>query len=64
MAKKAPDEVTDAAVDTVLSAPPPTFTAQEAATLARDIFGVQGIAAAADSERDQTFLIDGDRPRF
>ncbi len=54
--------MTQTAVDEVLTAAPPTFTEAEAAALARDLFGVEGTAAAVDSERDQTFLIDGDRP--
>lgn len=54
--------MTEAAVDRVLTAPPPTFSEEEAAALARDLFGVVGVAASVASERDQTFLIDGDRP--
>jgi 4-aminobutyrate aminotransferase-like enzyme/Ser/Thr protein kinase RdoA (MazF antagonist) len=53
--------VTEAVVDRVLTAPPPTFTDDEAAALAHDLFGVEGWARAVDSERDQTFLIDGKR---
>jgi Ser/Thr protein kinase RdoA (MazF antagonist) len=49
-------------VDNVLIVPPPTFTNEEGAALARDLFGVAGTAMAAESERDQTFLINGDRP--
>ena len=52
--------MTQAAIDPVLTAPPPTFTEQEAADLACDIFGVVGTAVSAGSERDQAFLIDGD----
>ncbi len=54
--------MTETAVDRVLTAPPPTFTEEEAADLARELFGVSGVASSAASERDQTFLIDGDRP--
>ncbi len=54
--------MTDSAVDRVLTAPPPAFTEEEAADLARELFGVVGVAGSAPSERDQTFLIDGDRP--
>ena len=54
--------MTEAAVDRVLTAPPPTFTEEEAAGLARDLFGVGGVAVEVASERDQTFLIDGDEP--
>ena len=48
-------------VDRVLEAPPPTFTEVEAAAIARERFGVSGVARAAGSERDQTFLLEGDR---
>jgi 4-aminobutyrate aminotransferase-like enzyme/Ser/Thr protein kinase RdoA (MazF antagonist) len=54
--------MTDTAVDRVLTAAPPTFTEEEAAALARDLFGVVGSAVSVDSERDQTFLLDGGRP--
>jgi 4-aminobutyrate aminotransferase-like enzyme/Ser/Thr protein kinase RdoA (MazF antagonist) len=54
--------VTGLAVDRVLVAAPPTFTEEQAAALARDLFDVVGSATAAESERDQTFLIDGPRP--
>jgi 4-aminobutyrate aminotransferase-like enzyme/Ser/Thr protein kinase RdoA (MazF antagonist) len=54
--------MTEAAVDRVLTAAPPTFTDEEAAALARELFGVEGGAVSVDSERDQTFLIHGDRP--
>src|SRR4051794_28606140 len=53
-----PDAMTGAAVDLVLSAAPPTFSDEEAARLARDLFGVDGSAVSVESERDQTFLID------
>src|SRR3712207_5105704 len=48
-------------VDRVLTAAPPAFTEDEAAELARELIGVSGTARAASSERDQAFLIDGDR---
>ncbi len=54
--------MTEVAVDRVLTAPVPTFTAEEAAAVAHDLFGVSGVATAVHSERDQAFLIDGDRP--
>ena len=54
--------MTDTAIDEVLTAAPPTFSEADAAALARDVFGVDGSARSVSSERDQTFLIDGDRP--
>ena len=57
-----PDRVTEVAVDPVLTAPPPTFIEEEAAALARELFGVEGAAVSVASERDQTWLIEGDRP--
>ena len=54
--------MTEAVVDRVLTAPPPTFSEDEAADLARDLFGVDGAAVSVASERDQAWLIDGDRP--
>lgn len=54
--------MTDTAIDEVLTAAPPAFTGEEAAALAHDLFGVDGSAVSVDSERDQTFLIDGERP--
>ena len=54
--------MTDALVDRVLTAPPPKFSLEEAAAVARDVFGVEGTAVSVGSERDQTFLIQGDRP--
>jgi 4-aminobutyrate aminotransferase-like enzyme/Ser/Thr protein kinase RdoA (MazF antagonist) len=50
------------AVDPVLTAPVPTFTDEHAAAFAGEYFGVEGAAQAVPSERDQTFLVDGDRP--
>ena len=54
--------MTDTAIDEVLTAAPPTFTHDDAAALARELFGVEGAAVSVASERDQTFLIEGDRP--
>jgi 4-aminobutyrate aminotransferase-like enzyme len=42
----------------VLEAPPPRFTTDEAAAIASVLFGLAGTAEALGSERDQTFLID------
>ncbi len=53
--------MSEGAVDPVLTAPPPSFTEEEAAALARDLFGADGVAAEVASERDQTWLIEGDR---
>jgi 4-aminobutyrate aminotransferase-like enzyme/Ser/Thr protein kinase RdoA (MazF antagonist) len=44
--------------DNVLEAPPPRFTADEVATIAAALFGLEGTATDLGSERDQTFLID------
>jgi len=52
----------DRVVDAVLEVAPPTFSEVEAAAIARERFGVDGMARAAGSERDQTFIIDGERP--
>ncbi len=41
----------------VLETRPPHFTADEAAAIAADVFGVEGIAVDLGSERDQTFLV-------
>jgi 4-aminobutyrate aminotransferase-like enzyme/Ser/Thr protein kinase RdoA (MazF antagonist) len=54
--------MTETAVDRVLAAAPPSFTEEEAAALIRELFGIEGVANQVDSERDQAFLIDGDRP--
>lgn len=54
--------MTETAVDRVLSAAPPTFTDEEAGAFARELFGVEGVARPLASERDQAWLIDGDRP--
>ena len=53
--------MTEVAVDRVLTAPPPTLTEADAAAIAHEVFGVEGLARSVASERDQTFLIDGDR---
>src|SRR5881398_1689956 len=42
----------------VLEAPPPRFSADEVATIAAALFGLEGTAVDLGSERDQTFLID------
>jgi 4-aminobutyrate aminotransferase-like enzyme/Ser/Thr protein kinase RdoA (MazF antagonist) len=45
-------------MSSVLDSTPPRFTANEAAQIAADIFGVEGSASALGSERDQAFLLD------
>src|SRR5262249_25248496 len=51
-----------APVSSVLESVPPQFTADEAAQVAADLFGVQGTASRLGSERDQAFLLeDGGR---
>ncbi len=45
-------------MSSVLESAPPQFTANEAARIAVDLFGVQGTASALGSERDQAFLLD------
>ncbi|MEP7360881.1 MAG: aminotransferase class III-fold pyridoxal phosphate-dependent enzyme [Chloroflexota bacterium] len=52
----------EAVTDGVLTTQPPEFTEDEAAVIAGDLFEVEGSAHVVDSERDQTFLIDGGRP--
>ncbi len=42
----------------VLESTPPRFTAQEAAQVAAELFGVHGTASELGSERDQAFLLD------
>jgi 4-aminobutyrate aminotransferase-like enzyme/Ser/Thr protein kinase RdoA (MazF antagonist) len=42
----------------VLASPPPSFTAEEAARIAAELFGVEGGASELGSERDQAFLFD------
>ena len=41
---------------------PPRFSEEEAAGIAQEVFGVEGVARSLGSERDQTFLIDGGTP--
>jgi 4-aminobutyrate aminotransferase-like enzyme/Ser/Thr protein kinase RdoA (MazF antagonist) len=49
-------------VSSVLGSAPPRFTADDAARVAADLFGVQGTASGLGSERDQAFLLeDGGR---
>ena len=53
------------AVDTdpqrsVLEMPPPRFTPREVEAITAELFGVTGKATNLGSERDQTFLVDGD----
>ncbi len=45
-------------MSSVLEATPPRFTADEAARIAAELFGIQGRASDLGSERDQTFLLD------
>jgi 4-aminobutyrate aminotransferase-like enzyme/Ser/Thr protein kinase RdoA (MazF antagonist) len=45
-------------VSSVLDSAPPKFTADEAARIAADLFGVQGTASPLGSERDQAFLLE------
>ena len=54
--------MTEVAIDPVLTAAPPAFSEAEAAAIAGDLFGVEGVAREVASERDQAWLIDGDRP--
>jgi 4-aminobutyrate aminotransferase-like enzyme/Ser/Thr protein kinase RdoA (MazF antagonist) len=42
----------------VLESTPPRFTAEEAARIAAELFGLRGAAADLGSERDQAFLLD------
>ncbi len=49
-------------MSSVLESAPPRFTADEAARIAADLFGLHGTASALGSERDQAFrLEDGGR---
>src|SRR4029077_16179009 len=48
------------AVTSVLESRPPRFTANQAAKIAADLFGIHGSASDLGSERDQAFLIDDD----
>ena len=45
-------------MSSVLESAPPRFTADEAARIAADLFGVRGTASGLGSERDQAFLFD------
>jgi len=45
-------------VSSVLDSAPPRFTADEAAAIAAELFGVRGSAHDLGSERDQAFLLD------
>jgi 4-aminobutyrate aminotransferase-like enzyme/Ser/Thr protein kinase RdoA (MazF antagonist) len=45
-------------VSSVLESQPPRFTAEQAARIAADTFGMHGTASALGSERDQAFLLD------
>jgi 4-aminobutyrate aminotransferase-like enzyme/Ser/Thr protein kinase RdoA (MazF antagonist) len=45
-------------VSSVLDSALPQFTADEAARIAADLFGLQGTASVLGSERDQAFLLD------
>ncbi len=47
-----------AAVSSVLDSAPPQFTAEEAARIAANAFGVRGTASALGSERDQAFMLE------
>ena len=48
-------------MSSVLEAPPPRFTAEEAARIAEELFGLRGTATALGSERDQAFLFEDGR---
>jgi 4-aminobutyrate aminotransferase-like enzyme/Ser/Thr protein kinase RdoA (MazF antagonist) len=45
-------------MSSVLEATPPTFTAEEAARIAAELYGLRGTASALGSERDQAFLLE------
>ncbi|HZD88192.1 MAG TPA: aminotransferase class III-fold pyridoxal phosphate-dependent enzyme [Gaiellaceae bacterium] len=45
-------------MSSVLEATPPRYTAEQAARIAAEVFGLEGRAEDLGSERDQTFLID------
>ena len=45
-------------MSSVLDSAPPRFTAEEAARIAADLFGVHGTASPLGSERDQAFLLE------
>src|SRR5690242_1818698 len=46
----------------VLEATPPSFSAEQVAAIALEMFGIAGTARDLGSERDQTFLIDDGGP--
>jgi 4-aminobutyrate aminotransferase-like enzyme/Ser/Thr protein kinase RdoA (MazF antagonist) len=48
-------------VTSVLESTPPRFTTGEAAAIAAELFGLEGVATDLGSERDQTFLVVGPR---
>jgi 4-aminobutyrate aminotransferase-like enzyme/Ser/Thr protein kinase RdoA (MazF antagonist) len=48
-------------MSSVLDAAPPRFTAERAAQIAADLFGVDATASALGSERDQAFLLEDGR---
>ncbi|HEY4237167.1 MAG TPA: hypothetical protein VGM45_07515, partial [Gaiellaceae bacterium] len=45
-------------MSSVLDSAPPRFTAEEAARIAADVYGVHGAASPLGSERDQAFLLE------
>jgi 4-aminobutyrate aminotransferase-like enzyme/Ser/Thr protein kinase RdoA (MazF antagonist) len=45
-------------VTSVLDSVPPRFTAEDAAHIAAEVFGLHGTASALGSERDQAFLLE------
>jgi 4-aminobutyrate aminotransferase-like enzyme/Ser/Thr protein kinase RdoA (MazF antagonist) len=45
-------------MSSVLEATPPRFTAEEAARIAAELYGLHGAATALGSERDQAFLLE------
>jgi 4-aminobutyrate aminotransferase-like enzyme/Ser/Thr protein kinase RdoA (MazF antagonist) len=49
-------------MSSVLDSTPPRFTAEEAARIAADTFGLGGTASALGSERDQAFLLENGGP--
>jgi 4-aminobutyrate aminotransferase-like enzyme/Ser/Thr protein kinase RdoA (MazF antagonist) len=51
-------DASDVDAGEVLSAEPPSFTDADAARIALEVFGVEGVASALRSERDQNFRLD------
>jgi 4-aminobutyrate aminotransferase-like enzyme/Ser/Thr protein kinase RdoA (MazF antagonist) len=45
-------------VSSVLDSAPPSFTVEDAARIAADVFGVHGTASTLGSERDQAFMLE------